>query len=377
MSLINSKLIRQRIYKIMLPVICIAGIITGSLQIKRTPIASETKAVYAKAVVQEVLKDMSGGEPFGGSQEVRALVTGGKYKGEECILVNSNSYQRGAFCTKGTKIIALLAMAEDGKLSGSVYNYDRTGMIYLLIGLFVSVLLVVGRGKGAASVYALIFILISIVFMYIPLLYIGVNGVAAAVFTSVIILIISIYILNGWSEKTLCAIIGTTIGVAVSGILAMVFGQAANINGFHMSDVESMVYIANNTKLRTADILYAGVLISSLGAVMDVSVSMAAALYEIKEKVPNIGRRELFVSGMRVGHDMMGTMSNTLILAYAGSATSVLLTVYSYEMSYLQIMGNNSIIIEIVNGLCGTIGVVLTVPVQAAVTTFIMTWRKK
>lgn len=113
-------------------------------------------------------------------------------------------------------------------------------------------------------------------------------------------------------------------------------------------------------------------MISSLGAVMDVSVSVVAAMYEIHEKAPRLGSKELFKSGMHVGHDMMGTMSNTLILAYTGSATATLLTIYSYEMPYLQIMGYNSIIIEIVSGLCGTIGVILTVPLQAFITTAVL-----
>ena len=133
-----------------------------------------------------------------------------------------------------------------------------------------------------------------------------------------------------------------------------------------------MVYIANNTRLQIHELLYGGILISSLGAVMDVSVSVTAAVWEVHEKAPSLAARELFRSGMRVGRDMMGTMSNTLILAYTGSATGVLLTVYSYNMPFLQVMGYNSIIIEILSGLCGTIGVVLTVPVQAGITAAVL-----
>ena len=156
----------------------------------------------------------------------------------------------------------------------------------------------------------------------------------------------------------------------------MIAGSMSHLNGFNMTDVESTIYIANNSKLHVSDILYAGILISSLGAVMDVSVSIVAAITEIHEKAPHLKAKELFMSGMHVGHDMMGTMSNTLILAYTGSATGTLLTIYSYEMPYLQFMGYNSIIIEIVCGLCGTIGVILTVPIQAFITTMVLKVRK-
>lgn len=108
------------------------------------------------------------------------------------------------------------------------------------------------------------------------------------------------------------------LGVCISGGLALLFGSIGHLNGFHMSEVESMVYIANASKLRVGDLLYAGVLISGLGAVMDVSVSMAAAMEEVHAKAPELSPWELFRSGMTVGHDMIGTMSNTLILAYTG-----------------------------------------------------------
>lgn len=359
----------KRMLQMLLPMMILAGIIIGSAQVKIVQIKSDTHASYAKATVSKVLEDYSNGESFAGNQKVLATITSGEYKGQSCELVNSNSYQRGAFCVPGTKIIAFVQPDTDGNLTGSVYNYDRTGMIYVLLGLFALVLILVGGKKGFASLYALIFTFVCIVCMYIPLLYVGMNGIIAAILTAVVILVASIYIINGWSTKTVCAIIGTTIGVAISGLLAMIIGMASNLTGYNMQDVESMVYIGNSTKLDIANILYAGVLISSLGAVMDVSVSVVAAMQEIHEKAPRLQAKELFVSGMHVGHDMMGTMSNTLILAYTGSATGVLLTVYSYEMPYLQMMGYNSIIIEIVCGLCGTIGVILTVPLQAFITT--------
>ena len=107
---------------------------------------------------------------------------------------------------------------------------------------------------------------------------------------------------------------------------------------------------------------------------MDVSVSIVAAMQEVHEQAPGLSAKELMRSGMRVGRDMMGTMSNTLILAYTGSATSVLLTVYSFDRPYLQMMGYNAIVTEILCGLCGTIGILLTVPLQTAITTL---WLKR
>lgn len=368
----HRKDLLKRMLQMVLPMVILAGIIIGCSQIKIAKIKPDTNTFYAKAEVIEILEDYSGGQPFGGTQKVQATITSGEYKGQSCELDNSNTYQRGAYCVEGTKVIALLQTDSQGNLKGSVYNYNRNAMIYFLLGLFALCLILIGGKKGAAALYALVFTFICIICMYIPLLYIGINGVLAALLTAIVILVASIYILNGWSTKTFCAIIGTTVGILVSGLLAMVVGMASSLSGFSMQDVESLIYIANNSKLSVADILYAGVLISSLGAVMDVSVSVVAAMQEIHEKAPHLNAKELFMSGMHVGHDMMGTMSNTLILAYTGSATGTLLTIYSYQMPYLQIMGYNSIIIEIVCGFCGTIGVILTVPLQASITALVL-----
>ena len=364
----NRRCLLERTLRMILPMVILAVIIIGSCQVKRASIKASAEVEYVKAEVIEILEDYSGGQPFCGTQRVRVEITSGDYKGQVCELDNSNTYQRGAFCVVGTKVIALIKDT-DGVLSGAVYNYDRTMMVYVLLGLFSLCLVMVGGKKGVASLYALVFTFICIICMYIPLLYIGLNGVMASLLTAIVILVASIYILNGWSRKTICAIIGTTTGIILSGVLAMIVGGISHLDGYNMSDVESMIYIAGSSKLKVSDILYAGILISSLGAVMDVSVSIVAAITEIHEKAPALSAKELFMSGMHVGHDMMGTMSNTLILAYTGSATGTLLTIYSYEMPYLQIMGYNSIIIEIVCGLCGTIGVILTVPIQALITT--------
>lgn len=373
----KRKQLLRRMLRALLPMIILAGIIIGSYQVSRVPIKANTESVYAKATITAILNDHSNGEEYAGTQQVEAKVTSGIYKGQVVSLSNANSYQQGALCVPGTKVIALVQEGNNGVLSGSVYNYDRSGMVFGLVIVFALCLLAVGGKKGAASFFALVFTFVCIICLYIPLLYVGVNGILAGIISAIVILTASIYILNGWSRKSLCAIIGTTGGVCVSGILALLFGSMSHLNGYAMSDVESMVYISNHTSLGVAALLYAGILISSLGAVMDVSVSVVAAMEEIWEKAPGLSPKELFVSGMHVGHDMMGTMSNTLILAYTGSATGTLLTMYAYEMPYLQIMGYNSIIIEILCGLCGTIGVILTVPLQAAVTTLFLKHRPK
>ena len=363
----KRKSMLRRLLRPVLPLVLVGVILICGAQVERDVMGPDMNSFYVRAKIIDIPEDYST-EEFKGHQKVIAEVTRGEYKGQSCELDNSNAYHMGAYGGEGTRIVALVRLTEDGTLVGSVYNHDRTPMVYLLLGLFALVTVLVGGKKGFATLYALAFTFLCVICMYIPLLYVGCNGILAAISTSFIILAASIYILNGWSVKTLCAIIGTTLGVAVSGLLAMLIGGSFHLSGFNMDEVESMVYIANHSQLKIGDILYAGVLISSLGAVMDVSVSIVAAMDEVRAHSNGISRKELFASGMRVGKDMIGTMSNTLILAYTGSATGIMMTAYANDMAYLRLMNYNSVIIEILCGLCGTIGVILTVPLQALIT---------
>ena len=369
----NHQELLHRFLRVLLPLVLLVAMILLSSRVEKKPFGPDTSREYAKATVTKILTDYSGGKEFGGQQQVEVVVTSGQFKGYSCELGNANTYGGGAFCQEGTKVIAYVGYNNEGELGGVVYNYDRTGMVWLLVGLFGAILLLIGGKKGAAALYALAFTFVCVLCVYIPLIYIGVNAVLSAVISAILILVASIYIINGWSVKTLCAIIGTALGVIISGALAMAIGAGANLSGYNTDYVEAMLAMPKG--LDIGGVLYAGVLISSLGAVMDVSVSVVAAMQEIREKAPRLKSSELFASGMRVGHDMMGTMSNTLILAYAGSATTVLL--YTYGMPFLKLMGDNEIVIEILCGICGTIGVVLTVPIQAAITALILQPKEK
>lgn len=124
-------------------------------------------------------------------------------------------------------------------------------------------------------------------------------------------------------------------------------------------------------------LLFSGLLISSLGAVIDIAVSIGSAMYELCVQNPNIGRQELFHAGMRIGRDMMGTDSNTLILAFAGSSISMLVLDYAYDLPWLQIINSNNIGIAIMQGLSGSFGIILSVPATVLLASYIYTGKRK
>lgn len=148
------------------------------------------------------------------------------------------------------------------------------------------------------------------------------------------------------------------------------------ITGYNVTDIETLNYIAQNSQIRIGQLLFSGIIISALGATMDVGMSIASTIQELHDRNPQLSAKELFVSGIRVGRDMMGTMTNTLIFAYVGGSLSTLVVNYAYDLSYRQVMNSYVLGIEIMQGLSGSLGVVLTVPVTAAIAAF-LTGRKK
>lgn len=154
----------------------------------------------------------------------------------------------------------------------------------------------------------------------------------------------------------------------MAGASAKLFGLAAGISGYNVSEIESLLFVAQNTEIQIGGLLFAGILISSLGAVMDVGMSVSSTINEIHEKNPLLSRNELFKSGINVDRDMMGTMSNTLILAFVGGSIITLIINYAYDLPFNQMINSFSIGIEIMQGISGSLGIILTVPFTSFVT---------
>ena len=164
------------------------------------------------------------------------------------------------------------------------------------------------------------------------------------------------------SGKTAVAIVGTISGVLISALFAFLFCKMTDISGYNVSSIESLIYVRDQTGIDVGQLLFAGILIASLGAVMDVAMSISSTIEEISHQNPELEVKGLFFSGMRVGKDMMGTMSNTLILAFAGGSLNTLVFIFAYNYSYHQIINMYSIGIELMQGISASMGVILTVP---------------
>lgn len=345
--------------------------------IEKVSLISTEGQSYEKAVVTKITKDnlAEDGNRYG-NQELEVEIKSGSLKGENLEAINPNGTLFGAECEVGTSVIVIVSSSEDTNVV-TVYSKDRTTAIYMFILIFTAIVCIIGGKKGIKAILSLAFTFVCIVYIMFPLVYKGNSPVLITILICVVTTIVTIGMLGGVSKKTVSAIIGTTFGVVISGISALAFGEFAGITGYNVSDIETLNYVAQNTSIKIGQLLFSGIIIASLGAVMDVGMSISSTICEIKETNPDMQAKQLFISGIHVGRDMMGTMTNTLILAFVGSSLSSLMTSYAYDLSYNQLINSYSIGIEIMQGLSGSLGVVLTVPFTAAISSLLITSKRK
>lgn len=331
-------------------------------QIKKESLYDTEGRTFAKAEVTDILQDNETKDGiYIGRQLVKLKVTSGKWKGKTMEADSSSAYLYGAHCKKGSRVIALISEA-NGSFSASVYSVDREMQVYLIIAIFLLTLIIIGGKQGLASVIGLAFTVICILFLFLPMIYKGHSPILAAVLVVILTTIVTMYLVGGASGKTAVAIAGTVLGVLISALFALIFCKMTDISGYNVSAIESLIYVRDQTGIEVGQLLFAGILIASLGAVMDVAMSISSTIEEISYQNPELGIKGLFFSGMRVGKDMMGTMSNTLILAFTGSSLNTMIMIYAYSYPYNQMINMYSIGIELLRGISGTIGIILAVP---------------
>ena len=365
----RKKAVRYLIYLLL---VCVFAVFVFRLnQVEKTELVVRTGQTFEKGKVTEILQDnLDSNGTRVGEQKVRVKMLTGVRKEEELDVTSSSGYLLGAACTVGMKVIVMQSVAGETTIA-SVYSQDREWVIYIFAILYLLALCIIGGKQGIKGCLGLIFTFFCVIFVYLPLVYLGYSPFWSAVFICFLTTLVTMYLIGGSTKKTCAATLGTLAGVVLAGISAWCFSKASGISGYNVSDIETLMTLWNTNRIQVGGLLFSGLLISCLGAVMDVAMSISSAIDEIYKQNSSLTRKELFKAGMRVGRDMMGTDSNTLILAFAGSSVSTLLLNYAYDLPYQQIINSNNIGIAIMQGLAGSFGIVLSVPLTVLICTIL------
>lgn len=272
----------------------------------------------------------------------------------------------------GDKIIVSLIQSRTGEGKDWTFlEYNRiNGMVILLIS-FVALLILIGHNKGIRSIISLILTITSIFLVYIPSIVKGNNIYVSTIIICVFIIFMNLLLINGANKKTFCAIVGNLGGFFAAGLLAVFISGALNLTGLIDQDSMFLIMINPDKPIDLKGVLWGSIVIGSLGAVMDVSMSIASALNELALNMENKKYKTLVTSGINIGQDAIGTMTNTLILAYIGSSLSVVLLLYVYYKDVLLLFNLEMIVFEVLQAVIGSMGILFTVPITSIFSAYI------
>lgn len=304
-------------------------------------------------------------------QQVTIKITEGDYKGEEYTTEYVLSYDIAGKIVAyelelGDKVIVQLSEDSEGNVTATVYDIVRSGYITFMFILFLASIVVIGGKQGVKAIVGLLITILAVYFILIKQIFIGKDIIWTSIWTSAFIIVATFLVIGGINKKIITAAIGTLGGVISAGIMAVIFNHLAKMSGACEDAIQLSVNMAT-VNFNFRDLLFAGIIISALGACMDVGMSIASSLDEIKVKNPEITWKELFKSGMNIGRDVIGTMTNTLILAYVGGSLTLILLFMACNMNLTEILNKETIAEQIISAIAGSMGVVYTVPITAIV----------
>lgn len=256
-------------------------------------------------------------------------------------------------------------------------DFVRITPLIILAVLFCILVLVFSRSQGFKTLVSLGLTCLAVFSVLLPAILGGKNIYLWTVIVCLYITVMTLTIVSGYSKKTLCSCIGCMCGVACAGLITLITGNFLNMTGLLEEESIYLYQLYPDNPIDLKAIIFSMITIGALGAVMDVSMSISSSLYELRLKSPSIAPKELMRSGFTIGRDMMGTMVNTLVLAYIGGDLTCILLLVSYNANIEQVINKEIIIAELLQALAGSMGMLLTLPLTSAVCAAIYYGRSK
>ncbi|MCI5888583.1 MAG: YibE/F family protein [Brachyspira sp.] len=363
--------------KIFLFVMLLFGLISPCLALETPDLPSEVGKVE-KVTYEDVADGLQNENNV--KQKVQVKVLTGQFKGTvqtlDNMLTGNPAYDISL--NKGDKVVLHLD-AKNTEVN-SVDDVDffiadvkRDYSLEAFAALFMILLVIIGRKKGVFSLVSIIATISLMFFLLVPLILHGVNPVVAAVVAGILSTIITIYLVGGFNSKSSAAIIGTGLSLIFAGGMSLAAIWMARLTGF--AGEESMFLYSTRPDLSFKGILAASMIIAALGALMDTGVSIASSVNEIYETDKKLTVNQLFKSGMNIGKDIIGTMSNTLILVYLGSALPLVLL--SNNIDLQKFFNLNQVATEILSALIGSISILACVPLTAIIAAYLIKRQKE
>ena len=376
MQIIHNPRFGQRILAIFVCLVTAVLAFMPSVSVSFQSLVSDTVSYISGTVLEVVEEDLTPSDLKGGPQLGEQTLTIELKDGSQITLTNYLTNTHNILAREGMRVVVCVDAPENVEPYYTLYQYDRSVGLGVAVAIFLLLMLLVGGEKGFYATLALAFSLVFLLKITVPVIYSGGSPILAGLAMVLVSTAVTVFLIYGLSPRGVLGIGVVLAGEFVSCGLFLLFSVLLHLSGFKSGDAENLLVAAQNTGLNISTVLFAATMIASLGAVMDVAVSLLSALWEVRLADPDITGRGLWRAGLRMGRDMIGTMSNTLIFAFAGGSLTTLLVLMTYGTDPVQLLHSDYIALELAHGLCGTCAVILTVPLASLVSAAVYPkWR--
>ena len=376
MQIIHNPRFGQRILAIFVCLVTAVLAVMPSVSVSFQSLVSDTVSYISGTVLEVVEEDLTPSDLKGGPQLGEQTLTIELKDGSQITLTNYLTNTHNILAREGMRVVVCVDAPENVEPYYTLYQYDRSVGLGVAVAIFLLLMLLVGGEKGFYATLALAFSLVFLLKITVPVIYSGGSPILAGLAMVLVSTAVTVFLIYGLSPRGVLGIGVVLAGEFVSCGLFLLFSLLLHLSGFKSSDAENLLVAAQNMGLNISTVLFAATMIASLGAVMDVAVSLLSALWEVRLADPDITGRGLWRAGLRMGRDMIGTMSNTLIFAFAGGSLTTLLVLMTYGTDPVQLLHSDYIALEMAHGLCGTCAVILTVPLASLVSAAVYPkWR--
>lgn len=371
---------------LMLSVVCIV-IGHGIAMENYRPFSGDDQSIVVKATVLEITDHYTNRYPISEYEYAedetivfQAEVKSGDLKGSVIAAAQSIDYITAVHLRSvevGDDVLLYTIPGGMAEHEWLLSDYQRFDQVLLLGIVFVALLLLIGRWQGFNTIVSLALTCLAIFYVFIPAVLAGESIYFWSIATCIYVTMMTLFVVNGVNRKSIGAVLGCLSGILVAALVTLYMDQAAMLTGLVDENSVLLYGLRPEEPFNLRAIIFASIIIGSMGAIMDVSISIAAALSELKEKVPQISFKEMLASGITISRDIMGTMANTLVLAYIGSALAGVLLMAAYNSSMLDLFNREMIVVECLQALIGSIGILMALPLTSLICAALYQNKKK
>lgn len=244
-------------------------------------------------------------------------------------------------------------------------------IILILLLILLTLMTIIGGKRGIQSFFTLILNFFTLFFMLI-LIGAKIDPIKVIIIGAMIISFFSLFFINGYNKKTVSSLLSVTIVIILVMLITYNMGINAQIQGFSNEQIDTVSFYSLYVQLNFSKIVTCEILIGLLGAIIDVSISISSAMNEIYNNNLMISQLELFKSGMNIGKDILGTMTNTLFFAYISGFMTLLIYFNQLNYSVSTILNAKVFCSEVFQSICCGIGIILIIPITAFITSKLM-----